>query len=732
MKKSLLLLGLIFCFLVLSFAQQERFNEGEKYFKEGNYNKAIPIFREIYQRKTKDELTAKSALRLGQCYLAFKAYESARQFFKEASKWGGDIGDEAKMGIALTYLGEKKYDLGIDNLTQLISQTDKEETLAYSYYNRALCYEGKNWIKKAMEDLVEARKRAKNDEKLLQAIKEEMKKCESLYKEFQEKEDSYLQKVKADEAIGDYDSCASSLRELARLCEDWGEMDKAIDYELQAIDYSQSEEFKAGSLMNIAWRYCKEQKYEESAVTFKKVADEYPQSSYAAEALLRAGDMYSSAGKKDDALKCYREFLERFPNDERTPTAMLNLAWALLGKGEASGMESLFENVARSFSQTEIGYFALGYLNELRGRYKEAIEAYKKCQQYNGAYYFLATHGIGSCLYNLGKRGDVASLQECFKVFASLLRREDTPEPIKREEIWLASLASLNPRLDRSVGYKQLWEIRDILLEEGESSPLFYLIKPQVYLALSRCYLQAGEPEKAIELWSSPDRYVIPTVSSSLDFLHLLFSKFSPIVRESSLFTKSKGNLDNCRFSSIEGFFFPRGREYPDIHIIYGNHCNSEQKSLYENVIKEILSTDTLITYPEGKIKVMKDEEAKDEDLKKANLLLIGSLNDNSLIERIRDSLPIKLGDKFVEIKGRRYEGEDISLIMNVPSPFNKEKEILIIWSTNPAVFSKEMKISFELPLNYLIYRKGFSLKEEDILEAGFFYEHPNGKFEAF
>jgi hypothetical protein len=282
------------------------------------------------------------------------------------------------------------------------------------------------------------------------------------------------------------------------------------------------------------------------------------------------------------------------------------------------------------------------------------------------------------------------------------------------------------------VGYKQLWEIRDILLEEGESSPLFYLIKPQVYLALGRCYLQAGEPEKAIELWSSPDRYVIPAVSSSLDFLHLLFSKFSPIVRESSLFTKSKVNLDNCKFSSIESFFFPRGREYPDIYIIYGNHCDSEQKSLYENVIEGILSTDTLITYPEAKIKVMKDEEAKDEDLKKANLLLIGSLNDNSLIERIKDSLPIKLGDKFVEIKGRRYEGEDISLIMNLPSPFNKEKEILIIWSTNPAVFSKEMKISFELPLNYLIFPKGFSLKEEDILEAGFFYEHPDGKFEAF
>ncbi|MBC7329744.1 tetratricopeptide repeat protein [bacterium] len=731
MKRGLCLCYLIFGFIIFSLTQQGRFNEGEKYFNQGNYSKAMSIFREIYQRKTKDELTAKSALRLGQCYLAFKSYENARQFFKEAHKWGGAIADEAQMGIALTYLGEKKYDIAIENLTSLISQSYREEILAYSHYNRALCYEGKNWIKKAMEDLQEARKRAKKDDNLLQAIKEELKKCESLYKEFQEKENSYLQKIKADEAFGDYESCAGSLRELARLCEDWGEMDKAIDYELQAIEYSQSEEFRAGSLMNIAWRYCKEKKYEASAKTFKKVVDEYPYSQYAAEALLRAGDMYSSAGKNEEAMRCYQEFLEKFPNDEKASTVMLNLAWALFGKGEESSMESLFEKVAKSFPQTEIGYFALGYLNELRGKYKEAIEAYKKCQDYNGAYYFLATNGIGVCLYNMGKSDDIASLRECFKVYASLLRREDTPEPIKQQAMYLATLASLNPRLDRNLGYKQLWEIKDLLLED-EGSFLPYLMKTQVYLALSRCYLQIGELEKAVELWSSGIPYVIPNVSPSIDFLHLLSSKFSPIVQQSNIFSKYGGNIDKCSFASIESFFFPKGRDYPEVYVIYGTHRDSQWKSFYESVVKEMISSDTFITYPEDKIKVMKDEEATDEDLKKANLLLIGSLSDNSVIEKIRDSLPIKLGDKFVEIRERRYEGDAIFLIMNVPSPFNKEKQVLIIWSTNPAISSKQMKGLFGWPLNYVISKGGFPSKEESILEAGFFYECPDGKLEAF
>ncbi|MGB9797487.1 MAG: tetratricopeptide repeat protein [bacterium] len=720
-----------FCLYPLTYAQQERFEEGERYFRKGDYNRAISIFREIYNRKEKDELSAKSALRLGQCYLAFKAYESARQFFKEARKWGGDIAEEAQMGIALTHLGEKKFDLAINILSELISQSDREKILAYAYYNRALCYEGKNWIKKAMDDLNEAKKRAGKDEKLLQAIKEEMEKCKSLYKGFQEKENSYLEKIKADYSFGDYDGCASSLRELARLCEEWGEMDKAIDYELQAIDYSTSEEFKAGSWMNLAWRYCKEQKYVESAKAFKKVADEYPQSSYAAEALLRAGDMYTSAGKYEEALKCYKEFLVKYPKDERTPTVILNLAWTYFRRGGGDPKE-LFEEVAKRYPNTEIGYFALGYLNELKAEYEAAISAYQKCIEFKGPYYFLAANGMGNAYYLWGRAGDLEKLQKSYEIFVSLLRREDTPPDIKAEALLRATQVCLNPRMDRKIGYALLWNIRDILLDE-ENVPLFFPgAKASAFLALGRCYLQLGEPQKAVEIWQTAGRS-ISSYSPLRRVFEILLERFAHIALQSSLPSKVEKNLDKCSFSSIGSFFYPRGKEYPEIYIIYGTHCSDEQKESYEKFIQNLLSSNSLLTFPKNKLKSLKDEEAREEELGKGNILLIGSLNDNSIIEKVRESLPIRIGQDFVEINGRKYEGKDISVILNFPNPFNKDKDALLIWSNNPSTFPKQFEVLLDFPLQYLIFKGDFTLlREEDILEGGFFYEHPNRVYEAF
>ncbi|MBC7328385.1 tetratricopeptide repeat protein, partial [bacterium] len=360
-------------FFILSFwiaialSQESKFEEGEKFFKEKEYNKAIAIFREILNRAERDELSAKSALRLGQCYWALKDYENARQFFTEAMGWEGDIAGEAKLGIAVTYISEKKYDKAIQLLSEVISQYKSDKILAYAYFNRGLAYEAKNWISKALNDLVKAKEKAKDDKELLQAIEKELKKCRSLYEEFKNKENDYLQKIQAAQGIGDFDGCAGLLRELARFCEDWGEMESAIDYERQAIDYSTSEEFKAGSWMNIGWRYYKEGDYQKAADAFKQIVDDYPQSSFAKEALRRLGDMLSSAGRNEEAIKVYQEFLEKYPQDESIGEVMMNLAWRFRAKGDWDKEKELLEEISRRFPNSELGLFALGLMYEDEG-----------------------------------------------------------------------------------------------------------------------------------------------------------------------------------------------------------------------------------------------------------------------------------------------------------------------------------------------------------------------------
>ncbi|MBC7328181.1 tetratricopeptide repeat protein [bacterium] len=725
----LLLAGVIYC---LASNWEELFKEGEKFFEAKNYNRAISIFDEIYKKEERDELSAKSALRLGQCYLVFKDYKKARQFFKEAQKWGGDIGEQAQIGTALTYMNEGENDIAIDILSQVISLSMTDENLAYAYYDRALCYKAKNWIRKAIEDLKEAKKRAKDNATLLKAVNDELSKCQSLYEELQSKENSYLQNMQMEYLGGDLDACANLLRELARFCEEWGEVDKAIDYEKQALDYSTSEEFKAGSLMNIGWRYCKEGKLEEAGQAFQKVAEDYPQSSYAPEALLRAGDMYSSAGKKEEARKCYQALIQKYPENERVSSALLNLAWLSVRMNEGWQMESLLEELLKRTPESEIRYFVLGYLNERRGKYQEAIDAYQRCANYGGAYRILALTGMGASYYNLGKKGDVKSLQKSFEIFASLLRDKETPQPTRSEAITLGVASSLDFRMDRAIGYRQLWSIRDVLLSEELETALYRdELKAPLYLALSRCYIQVGDKEKAIELWTEPIRTT--NRSTIYKLFPILREKFAPILRKSSLRPRGEEALEDCKFSSIDSFFFPKGREYPDIWLIYGTSNSDAQAELYEKFLQNLLSADIFLTFPKDKIKVVKDKDVKEEDLSKANLLLVGSAADNALIERVKNSLPIKLGDKFVEIRERKYEGSDICVIMDVPNPFNKDKAVLVIWSTDPLAFSKPFGIPLDVPINYLIFRGDFSsLKDDAVLEGGFFFQRPDRTYEAF
>lgn len=222
MRKSLLAVSLFFLGVVLALPQEREFQKGEKLFRERNYTEAIAVFKKILDRAEWDELSAKSALRLGQCYWALKENDKARHYFDQAMGWGGDIAGEARIGMAVTYLSEKKFDQAISMLSDVISRYKSDKILAYAYFNRGLAYEGKNWISRALDDLVRAKERAKGDKELLQSIEEEIRKCRALYQEFQNKENDYLQQIQSAQAIGDFDKCAGLLRELAKFCEDWG------------------------------------------------------------------------------------------------------------------------------------------------------------------------------------------------------------------------------------------------------------------------------------------------------------------------------------------------------------------------------------------------------------------------------------------------------------------------------------------------------------------------------
>lgn len=89
-----------------------------------------------------------------------------------------------------------------------------------------------------------------------------------------------------------------------------------------------------------------------------------------------------------------------------------------------------------------------------------------------------------------------------------------------------------------------------------------------------------------------------------------------------------------------------------------------------------------------GEIKVVKYSDLT-EDLKKKNLIIIGTPEENPLIKEINKSLPIKFNDNFKAFEGNEYidinpdYGKDVSSIQILQSTFNKESGIMIITSTN-------------------------------------------------
>jgi len=352
-KLSSFLLAILLA-LGLVLAQDKSLQEGEEAFKAKDYDKAIAIFREIFFQPSKD-ITSEdrflAALRLGECYLALKKDDEAFNFFNIALQGKGDIKGEALIGLGVLYIAREDYLSAIDNLSQVINQYKSDKLLAYAYYNRGLAYKGMKWMSKALSDLRSAKAKAKGDEELTKAIDAQISECQSAYDKFKQGEAEFLARLQTLQARGDNDGCASLLRDLASFCEDSGEMESAIDYEKRAINYSSSDEFKAGSWMNIGWRYFKIRDYENAALAFQSIVEEYPNSSFSSEALLRLGDALSNGGKMKEAIATYNLFFQKYPKDERAFNALLNIANQYTRLGNQAKAGEYFLKAAEAFPQ---------------------------------------------------------------------------------------------------------------------------------------------------------------------------------------------------------------------------------------------------------------------------------------------------------------------------------------------------------------------------------------------
>ena len=139
-----------------------------------------------------------------------------------------------------------------------------------------------------------------------------------------------------------------------------------------------------------AWAHYRMGKWRVASDIFASLADKYPQSRYASEALFRAGDalfnMTNRSGAEDknqnflDAMVFYDRIIKRYPRSSHVDDALYNKAWCLINLDRKEDAVPVFERIVAEHSDGTYGarsQFTLGdYYYGLKD-YEKATESYQ-------------------------------------------------------------------------------------------------------------------------------------------------------------------------------------------------------------------------------------------------------------------------------------------------------------------------------------------------------------------
>ena len=84
------------------------------------------------------------------------------------------------------------------------------------------------------------------------------------------------------------------------------------------------------------------------------------------------------------------------------------------------------------------------------------------------------------------------------------------------------------------------------------------------------------------------------------------------------------------------------------------------------------------IEFTQGRAHVRKDVDVTDEDIREANLILIGSPWTNRLTARVAPALPIAIEKDAYVLGARRVPREGVSLLMIYPNPLNPDRYVVV------------------------------------------------------
>jgi hypothetical protein len=162
--------------------------------------------------------------------------------------------------------------------------------------------------------------------------------------------------------------------------------------------------------------------------------------------------------------------------------------------------------------------------------------------------------------------------------------------------------------------------------------------------------------------------------------------------------------------------YFTWANFFDDFHhtkIVYGTKRQIEAN----HTLALRMSTMLADRYTEELKPVIKDSEISAQDLAENDLIVIGGISENNLMQNLADSLNLLQGKNMFVWRGKKYVRSDDGCFISLPSPFNKEK-VVYLFNSNSAMQLYHMTKEWKRIPSWAVY------KGDEIVEKGF-HENP-------
>jgi TolA-binding protein len=376
--------------------QDAMYSLGVLYRNDGKLDEALEVLSKVDREAGETyvaALTARASIFVDQG----KAEEGRQTLEELLQRVKGEPKLEAKAyyHLAQLDLGSKRNQEAVQGFTRVIDQYPGTEPVRDAHYGRGLAYSNLGQPQKALADYQmlmaaelppEMLTRVKYSMALAYVSLDRKPEASTLLNDVVNAEDPELARSARltlvtvaetqdpAEAVRTYESILTQVTEpadreklLVRLANSYfrlGQYPKAVEVANQAFQGASSEEVKANCLFIQANAYFKAGQAAQAIEAFRKVADQYPQSTWAKGALFQVGVAYNELSSQSTAAlapmaAAFKDFYTRYPNDENTVHAFYYGGWAQYRIGNWQEASAVFGELADRFPQSAYAAEAL-------------------------------------------------------------------------------------------------------------------------------------------------------------------------------------------------------------------------------------------------------------------------------------------------------------------------------------------------------------------------------------